>query len=442
MESDFVSLYKVPFQQESAYSELINFYDSEGLYDAVIKLFQKHINPEWIKEKNILIKPNWVKHSSNTADDLCLRTNDRFVLTATKAILKMQPRKVVIGDAPIQGCNWEKMINETFIGNLSELSSEFFIPISVKDFRRRKYNANSNFLTADVNPESDYIIVDLANNSLLEPITKPGINNFRVTQYNPDRMLIAHGPGVHKYCITKELFAADVVFSLPKIKTHEKTCITGAIKNLVGLNGDKDFLPHHRIGGISKGGDCYPGGSYLRLWSELLLDNANRRLGRRSFYFWQKLSSLLWWISRPGLEYNRAAGWYGNDTTWRMVRDINYLIEYADAEGSFHDLPQRKLFSLCDGVIAGQGDGPLSPEPIALGVISLSNNTILNDIVYSLLMKIPPTKIPLLKEYFNTSSKVYKIFLNGRDISLEDIDNHSVSVKPPKGWISYINSFR
>lgn len=93
-------------------------------------------------------------------------------------------------------------------------------------------------------------------------------DNFRITCYPPERLKREHQKGHHRYCIIKDLFEADVVLSLPKVKTHQKTGITGALKNFVGVNGDKDYLPHHRIGGTKFGGDCYPGGSLLRRWSE------------------------------------------------------------------------------------------------------------------------------------------------------------------------------
>jgi hypothetical protein len=247
-------------------------------------------------------------------------------------------------------------------------------------------------------------------------------------------MLSAHMPGVHKYCITRELFEADILLSLPKIKTHQKTGITGALKNLVGLNGDKDFLPHHRIGGTKFGGDCYPGGSYLRYWAELMLDEANRRQGRKSFYFWQKVSSLLWRLSFPGPEHQIAAGWCGNDTTWRMVLDIYKIIEYGKPNGTIADKPQRQILSLCDGIIAGQGDGPLNPLPLPLGIITFTNNPFINDRAMALLMDLPVEKIPLLTPIQLIDKRECKIYLNGEKLQLKDLKRYSIKVVPPRGW--------
>ncbi len=179
---------------------------------------------------------------------------------------------------------------------------------------------------------------------------------------------------MHKYCISKALFESDVVISLPKIKTHQRTCITGGLKNIVGLNGDKDFLPHHRLGGTGNGGDCYEGKNHLRYWAELSQDAANRNQGTIFFRPWLKVSGLLWELSIPKEDDDLGAGWYGNDTTWRMVMDLNTIALYGKLDGSLSDEPQRVLYSLCDAIIAGEGDGPLHPEPFPMGIVSFSND--------------------------------------------------------------------
>ncbi|NMC40780.1 MAG: DUF362 domain-containing protein [Bacteroidales bacterium] len=290
----------------------------------------------------------------------------------------------------------------------------------------------------EIRPLSEYLIFDLGKESMLEPVTSPGKTRFRVTCYDPDRMNEAHAPGVHKYCIAKEFLDADIVISLPKIKTHQKTGITGALKNLVGINGDKDFLPHHRIGGTRRGGDCYPGGSSLRYLSELALDEANRRQGEKSFWYWNKLASALWRLSIPGPEHQMEAGWYGNDTSWRMVLDLNKIAEYGRTDGSLAPERQRFIFSLCDGIIAGQGEGPLQPKPLPLGIMSFSNDSCLNDRAMVLLMGFDPKKFPLL----NNSNPVldsYNITLNGKRIHIDDLKINAIRTLPPKGWFKYLD---
>jgi hypothetical protein len=385
-----------------------------------------------------LFKPNWVKHSITPDDEVCLKTHDKFIIAALNVILILGPSEILIGDAPIQGCKWDRMISKSFIEEVNKLSCKYKVPIQIKDFRRRLYDVSENSPECGIRPLSDYIIFNLGKDSLLEPVTKPGKTKFRVTNYDPDRMLSAHAPEVHKYCITKEFFDADIVISLPKIKTHNKAGITGALKNLVGINGDKDFLPHHRIGGTKLGGDCYPGGSYLRYWSEMAMDEANRRQGRKSFWYWQKLSSFLWKVSFPGPEHSMDAGWFGNDTTWRMVLDLNKIAEFGRSDGIISNIPQRQIFSICDGIIGGQGNGPLNPEPLPLGIISFTNNPLVNDQAMASLMDLPPAMIPLLSsDHLLKKDGDCEITLNGEKIELEDLKQYASITKPPRGWIDF-----
>lgn len=389
--------------------------------------------------KKVLIKPNWVIHTTNPKNDICLRTNNNFLLILLDIILSYKPSSITIGDAPIQGCIWNKVVNEQLLTKIKTLESISKIPVQIIDFRRRTYSILNNNPKLNIRPLSNYIIYDLGATSYLEEITKTGLNNFRVTDYDPKNMSYAHSKGVHKYCIAKEFLDAETVLSLPKVKSHQKTAVTGALKNLVGINGDKDFLPHHRMGGTSQNGDCYPGHSYLKYWSELALDEANVRHGKRSYWYWRKLSSLLWRLSFPGPEDNLSAGWYGNDTTWRMVLDINKIALFGNLKGEISEIPQRNILSLCDGIIAGQGDGPLEPEPCPLGIITFTNNSVLNDMALAVLMGFPVEKIPLVNRILPPDTTKFKINLNGSDANIEDLMNYSIRAIPPKGWIKYFS---
>jgi uncharacterized protein (DUF362 family) len=411
------------------------YQNMDQMVQAIRQCVGGRLDRDSIRGKSILLKPNWVTHSRNESHEICLRTHDNFILATLRVLLPLGPARINIGDAPIQGCRWDRMISAYFIKEINGLSGKYRIPIQILDFRRRTYSFAQNKNETGIRPLSDYVIVDLGENSLLEPITSPGPSQFRVTDYDPDRMATAHSPGVHKYCISKDYFNADVVISLPKLKTHQKTGITGALKNLVGINGDKDFLPHHRIGGTKMGGDCYPGRSFLRYWSELLLDGANRRQGKKSFWVWQKFSALLWRSSLPGPEHQVAAGWYGNDTSWRMVMDLNRIALYCDVNGKLSNTPQRQLFSLCDGIIGGQGDGPLEPDPLPLGIISFTNTSFMHDRLIALLMGLPLDKMPLLNH--RPEDPDIEVILNGELSSFEKIKPYSIEAVPPRGWVRY-----
>ncbi|MBK6564131.1 MAG: DUF362 domain-containing protein [Saprospiraceae bacterium] len=426
-------------EQDRTLEYLSSLYDNMDELVKVIKDVTKdQLNTEKINKKKILLKPNWVRHNIAPLDIISLCTHENFIKACLEVILPLKPLSITIGDAPIQGCNWDKLLSANFINSVQNYSNLHNIPIKIKDFRRVIFNPGLNDLMSEMNSLDDYIIFDLKERSYLEPITHKTKNTFRVTQYNPDRFTESHKPGMHKYCITKELFEADIIISLPKVKTHQKAGITAALKNIVGLNGDKDFLPHHRIGGTKMGGDAYPGKSLLRHWAELSYDHANRNKGNWQYKFFTRLGSLIWIFSFPDKTHQHGAAWYGNDTTWRMVMDLNLIIRFGLPDGTLSDNPQRILYSLCDGIIGGQGDGPLHPEPLPLGMVGFTNDSAWNDLSFAILMNMNIEKISLLSaaKLFSDKNNVVLKY-NNNMVKLEDLKKFAVDAKMPPGWIEY-----
>ena len=412
--------------------------DRERLAEVIEHVARPVLTDEKITGKKVLLKPNWVRHDRVPSDEICLRTHDAFLLAALDAVLKKRPKEVLIGDAPLQGCHWSRVLTPELLGAIDRLKEDHSIPVSIKDFRRVTFDPVLNDAREDRRSLDEYLIFDVGPASYLEPITEKGRNNFRVTAYNPDRFIESHSKGMHKYCVTRELFNVDLVISLPKVKTHQKAGITAALKNIVGLNGDKDFLPHHRIGGTGKGGDCYPGDSTVRYLAERAFDEANRNKGNFLFSIWRKVGSLLWRLSFPGRYDDPGAAWYGNDTTWRMVMDLNLIVYFGTADGKLASSQQREFYSLSDGIIGGQGNGPLFPDPLPLGIVSFTNSSALHDVCMAYLMGMNVDKIPLLRAALEfMESGDWQIRLDKSEVPVAELKNHSVSVAMPPGWVGY-----
>lgn len=421
--------------EERNINKLQKLYNDEILASKVKKLFSDTFND--IEGKRILIKPNWVKHATAKSDKWCLCTHENLIYITVKFLLSKNPSKIIIGDAPIQGCDWNLLLSEDFVKRINQLSKDFGVEIVIKDFRRVIFNPKTNEKLNKNISLSEYIIFDMKEKSYLEPISD-NKNKFRVTCYNPDRLAQSHSKGVHKYCIAKDVFDSDIIITMPKMKTHQKAGITNAMKILVGINGDKDFLPHHRIGAKGYGGDCYPGKNAFRTISEWVLDNANRNIGNFLYKPLLYVSSAFWKISRPTKEQNLAAGWYGNDTVWRMVMDLNHIAQYGNSDGSLSDKPQRLIYSLSDGIIGGQGNGPLSPEPLPLGVLAFSNNSYWMDLVMGYLFSLNIDKIPNLKAAKDLLNlEECELYINGKTSCIEDLKQYSVKVKMSPGWENY-----
>lgn len=417
---------------------LSQVYNDIPLLESKIRsLVNNHLTDSTIRGKKILMKPNWVRHNIKSTDGVCLCTHEHFVLAVLKFVLEKSPNSIIIADAPIQGCDWNRLLSNHFLDKIKQLSIQYGIDIQIKDLRRTVLNVNQNAIQKDRVSLDDYIIFDVGKKSYLEPITSDE-NRFRVTKYNPDKLAITHRKGVHKYCIAKDVFDADVVITLPKIKTHQKAGLTNAMKILVGVNGDKDYLPHHRLGAKGYGGDCYPGYNILRSCSEYFLDMSNRHIGEKKSRWLSRISTALWRLSLPTQEQNLGAGWYGNDTVWRMVLDLNMIVEYGDIDGSISTKKQRDLYSLCDGIIGGQGDGPLNPTPLPLGVILFSNNAYWTDIVTGYLLSMDIDCTPLLKAVSNIiSGSDCQICVNGNKVCIDSLKSYSVKAQMAPGWVNY-----
>jgi hypothetical protein len=246
--------------------------------------------------------------------------------------------------------------------------------------------------------------------------------------------------------LCKEAFEADVVIQLPKLKTHGKAGITGAIKNLVGLNGHKDYLPHHRVGGSESGGDCYQGRSLSLRTAEWLLDMANQNLGS---WMYRPLKRLVPVPSRflrnppaGGLE----GSWHGNNTCWRMVLDLNRILRYGTIDGRLSETQQRTIYSLTDAIVCGQGNGPLAPEPLPVGAVTFASHSVVADWVHCVLLGLDPDRIPLVREARSTerwslleTNGKPQVFFDSRFLSTAEMrDQIGVRARPPKGWEGHV----
>jgi uncharacterized protein (DUF362 family) len=431
------SVFQTASQRNLNYLSQI-YKDSEKLFDILKQLSGDILNAEKIAGKSVLIKPNLVLDPKTEDDKLCMNTHESFILASIRMIMEMGPKLIILGDGPVQSCNMERILNDEFSHEINHLSSRYGIEVIFKDFRTELYNIELNKQLPSNRSLEDYIVFNLGEDSYLDAICDDIRKPFRVSSYNPDKMVLAHKKGFHKYYVARELFDSDIVITLPKIKTHKKSGLSSALKILVGITGRRDLLPHYRIGSIASGGDSYANGNVLRALSENVLDYANRHINSKKYKLILKLSQAIWRISVPKTGQNLGGDWYGNDTTWRMVLDINRIAVYGSSDGTLSDMPQREIFNLCDGIIAGQGEGPLNPEPLPLGIVVFSNDASLNDRVVGRLMGMKTDRIPLLQHAANSIGDLkHRLFIKGEQVDVDMIDRFVMSAKMPVSWIGY-----
>jgi uncharacterized protein (DUF362 family) len=352
----------------------------------------------------VLIKPNLVLHENEGPWGIePLVTSQPLIRAVVEGALRAGPSEVLVGDAPLQGCDFQRLLSVTGLGawadGLMRLDPAFQ---GIRDFRRTTCVFVNGVRSAaeDLQPEERFILFDLGRNSLLEPVTD-GRDAFRVTCYDPRLLATTHAPGRHRYLVAREVIEADVIINLPKLKTHKKAGITCALKNLIGINGNKEYLPHHRLGGSQTGGDCYPNYNMIKRALEFTADRENMTSSFVMAKVWHGIGrQFIRALRLTGDRVGADGSWSGNDTIWRTCLDLNRILLYGRPDGTMAGQPQRQVLHVVDAVVAGQGDGPLCPRPLPLGLILAGRNAAAVDRVGAHLLAYDPERLAIVREAF------------------------------------------
>jgi uncharacterized protein (DUF362 family) len=352
----------------------------------------------------IVIKPNLVRHVHGNGGGLESVVSDPRILRAVVdyAVDAVAPGgEVIIADSPLQSCDLGALSTAMGLSELMTAASRLDVQVRLVDFRREWVAKRPDGLLGRRTPLSGdpegYVAVNLGDDSALKALADDP-KRFRITQYDPQITLRHHEGTAHEFLIPRSLLQADLVISLPKIKTHRKAGMTGALKNLVGINGSKAWLPHHRHGSIREGGDEYLHPSWrkrllTRIWEKMdrTPSLSVRRLLRRLDRMLRDSGRVL-----PFPDAYFEGSWWGNLTMAAMVCDLNRIFLYADAEGQLQERPVRRMLVVADAVMAGEGEGPLEPTPREMGVMLAGFNPVAVDWVAATLMGFDPWKIPCL----------------------------------------------
>jgi len=402
----------------------------------------------WIAPgSTVTVKPNWVSHDNQSGMGMdCLVTHTSLIEAILEYVALAKPAAVHVGDAPVQGCDFDALGRCCRFEALRSRFSNRGFALRIVDFRRTVLREDRAVREQERRPLDQYVLYDLARESLLTPLDRDA-RLFRVTMYHPGRLARTHAPGVHQYLVAREVVEAGVVINVPKLKCHKKACITGALKNLVGINGNKEFLPHHRKGGASDGGDCYAGSSPWKRLAEGMLDKANRlepgAPQRAMFSLSARLAAV---AEKLGGDRNLEGSWYGNDTIWRTCLDLQRILAYGALDGTLRPQRQRTVLHITDAIIGGEGEGPLAPSPVPSGFLTGAENCAAAEWVHARLMGMDPRKIPLIREAFGTFSypladftpEQISVLLDGDPWPMERVAPFGGrAFRPPSGWLGH-----
>jgi len=403
----------------------------------------------------VVLKPNLVREFRETrpGHDDCLVTHGAVIRAVLDYVyLALDGRgRIIIADAPHSDCDFAAVAAITGLREIQEFyrqAAGFEVEVyDLRPERARKIDGVIVGYTPLPGDPAGYVTVDLAQHSMFAEV-EVVCDRLYGSEYDRDELLEHHRGGRHEYLISRTVLDADCVISLPKLKTHKKVGLTVNLKNLVGINGNKNWLPHHREGTPAQGGDQFHE------------DGLTRRVERATVAQFKRLFPLLGPV-RPIVagpikafgkrlfgdtdrDAIRSGNWYGNDTAWRMVLDLNRILLYADAAGTMHERPVRRFFSVVDGIIGGEGNGPLDPTPKKAGVVLAGTNPVAIDLACARLMGFDWRKLPVLHRAVDPHRWPLGVFEPERvklysndpayDGPMTDLNGPALDFVPHYGW--------
>lgn len=388
----------------------------------------------------VLVKPNWVMDENKamkTTDGLnCLVTHPsvlRVVIDYVIIALK-GTGKVIVADAPMQDCDFDNLLEKMHYNQLFDFYKSKNISIVVKDLRKYSSVFENGVIVnrKDNSAMNSSVLVELNGKSM----HNSSLNvSYKVSDYAKDITQCYHNEDRHAYEINSDALSADVIISMPKPKCHRLAGMTAALKNTVGIIYDKACLPHRKLGSPHCGGDSYMSESKFKNLMQIFDEKKTNAVEKRNFNtakfwsFFEKASYVMGTLFTG--DKSRVGGWYGNDTIWRTVSDLNYILEYANKDGHICNDKQRKLLYIGDMIICGQKNGPVSPIPKELGMVMISNNPFLFDMVMCKIMGFSYKAIKILNSERVMNSYGYESFeqvlceeivFNGERKTIHDIE--------------------
>lgn len=404
----------------------------------------------------VVIKPNLVMHEIDKyKNQHCIYTDFGLIRPLIDYTIKALDNsgEIIIADSPVQGADFNILCQQSGINDLINYYKENGFEIKIFDLRK-EWAVLSKDGTQIMRKEklagdpNGYAELEIGEMSFLSEILNEDVK-LSITGYNDDETNIHHTKKKNEYLISNTILNSQVIINVPKLKTHQKSGITCAMKNMIGINGAKDYLAHHRSGSVEEGGDEYP----EKTWFNTLFRNVKDKLNNKyPHWVWNItrksgliIKSILEKTSKEGINPHiiGAGGWYGNDTIWRTIYDINKILYFYDINNKcFKNEPVRKTFILVDGIISGEGDGPLSPESKKCGIMLAGFNPFYIDLIAAKIMGFDYKKISFLKNLSKLIENIdfslkEKILFNSEKARNIFTDNQ-FSFKPPKGWINNI----
>jgi uncharacterized protein (DUF362 family) len=400
-------------------------------------------NPEWNplgclvrRGGRVVLKPNFIRHwnpGDGSVESLITHGSVLRAVADYAFLAVGTDGSVTVAEAPQQDCAFGRIREIVGLDTLVEFYNDtIHRELAVIDLRREVVCFRDGIIVERrplPGDPSGYRTVDLGPRSFFE---RSGLDprRFRGADYDPAVTSAHHEDGHNEYLLSETVLSADLIVNLPKLKTHKKTGVTLALKNLVGINGDKNWLPHHAVGSPHDGGDEFPEARWIDRMRSRATELARPVLksGRALSAF--RLARRLENATR-GSDFVRSGNWWGNRTTWRMCCDLNRCVYYSDAHGLYLDAqtPVRPVLTVIDGIVAGEGEGPLAPRDVPLGAVLAGTDPVAVDLVALRLMRFDERKIPKVAEPMRGVAPLITAVRESRQVCVHEVSAASFVVR-------------
>lgn len=355
--------------------------------------------------------------------------------------------RIIICDAPLVHADFEGVVKAAGIEAMVRFLRDRGYPLTLMDLREEyfaRWTAEYQKLPGDPLGNS---VLDLGTQSALDPLdTSPPAQYFTLADHTDERIepVKHHYKGRHEYCIPNSVLDSDLFINVPKLKTHVKTGVTLSLKNLMGMTHYRRWMPHHRTG-------APPAGDEFPIDPGVILRNRERLIGRIA-----KLPGgtalirtgayLRHGVARIAGRRDRTiihGGWYGNDTLWRTLVDLNRVLFYGRPGGEL-TTRRRAYLSLVDGIIGGEGNGPVKPTPRPAGVVAASYDPVALDTVLSHIMGYDPERIRIIqgagaaREPFWIGHCKSEMISVESNLSRQQALGMNLNFREPLGWEGYL----
>jgi uncharacterized protein (DUF362 family) len=406
----------------------------------------------------VVIKPNLVKESKDNDPSQweCVVTSPTLIgLVCNHVCRRLEGKgRVTICDAPQTDSSFRKIAQLLDLeGIAARCRKEHRIEVEILDLRNEEWVNEAGIITRRNKLRGDYrgtVAFNLADQSLF--FGSQGEGRYYGADYDKSVVNGHHHGKIHEYLICATPILADVFINLPKLKTHKKTGVSLSLKNLVGINADKNWLPHYTEGSPRNAGDQFPDMGVNQILEQRAVDLA-RRLALSLHGIGPKISQRLRRAGTAafgaGDKVIRSGNWHGNDTTWRMVLDLNRCLLYGNPDGTLRRDNPKRYYTLIDGIVGMDGMGPMQGDPVRSGVVIGGTDPVAVDMVAARVMGFDWRKIPLIREGFSigampiTSSTPTEVNVvsdvpdwNGTFLDVEK--REFFTYRPHFGWAGHI----